>query len=233
MKDSPPYKSVIMVVVCLLALWGCRSLAPIEPVAPDVHKEIDRRCRAHFLHQSWLIVQSITAYTPDGQVQNAIGATRIHPEQGRIQCVITSVEGIVLFDGEYDQKTRIRKGLGPFSDETFANTLFDDIRLVFFSPDKPAVEAGRAAFGAPMCRYERSDGFVEVLFPADGQRTIKRYNARKKLRKSINACYDAGCSRHISEAGEEIPAKLIIYNHGFLEYRLELELIEAKPLPAE
>lgn len=232
MKDSPPYKSVIMVVVCLLALWGCRSLAPIEPVAPDVHEEIDRRCRAHFLHQPWVMVQSITAYPPDGQVHNAIGVTRIHPAQRRIQCVITSVEGIVLFDGEYDQKTRIRKGVGPFADETFANTLFDDIRLVFFPPDKPAVEAGRTSSGAPVCRYERSDGFVEVLFPEDGQREIKRYSARKKLRKTINACYEARCSRHITEAPEEIPAKLIIYNHGLLEYRLELELIQAKtPAP--
>ncbi|MFO8111319.1 MAG: hypothetical protein R6T92_02310 [Desulfosalsimonadaceae bacterium] len=231
MKDSPTFKSVIMVGVCLLALWGCGSLSPIEPVAPGVHEEIDRRCRAHFLHRPWQLVQAITAYTPDGEVQNAIGVIRMYPGEERIQCVITSVEGIVLFDGEYDQKTVIRRGIGPFADETFANTLFDDIRLVFFHPDEPADVAGQTSSEAPVCRYERGDGFVEVLFSADRQREIKRYNTLKKLRKTIHACYEARCSRHITEATEEIPAKLTISHHGLLEYRLELELIDAKKLP--
>jgi hypothetical protein len=217
----------------LLFLSGCRSLGSIETVRPGVYNEIERCCRTHFLTRPWQFIQSVTAYTPDGEVRNAISVTRIHPKQGRIKCVITSIQGIVLFDGEYDQKFTILRAIPPFDDEKFARTMFEDIRLVFFSPDVPTAEVGKTSSGAPICRYELNDGFIEVIFQEDGQREIRRYNRYKKLLKIIEACYEQQCSQHISESTGVIPAKLTIHHCGLLKYQLELELMGAQALEAD
>lgn len=220
---------MILSALFLFFLPGCRSLAPLEPVAPDVHDKIEQRCQAHFLTASWQFVQLVTAYTPDGAVQNAIGVTRIHPEEGRIKFIIMSLEGITLFKAKYGRKIEILKAVPPFDDEMFASTLFEEIRLIFFPPNALPVETGKTSAGEPVCRYKQDDdGFIEVLFKKDGQREIRHYSGRKKHLKTIAACYEPHCSRHISEAVEDIPAKISIHNHGFIQYRLELELIRAQ-----
>lgn len=222
------------------SLPGCGSLGTIAPAAPEIHDEINRRCRSHFADRPWQIVQSFTAYMPDGEVRNAIGVTRIDPEQKRIECVITSLEGIVLFHGQYDQKTEILRGVPPFDGERFASTLFDDIRLVFFPPGSQPLETGQTPSGTPVCRYERNGGFMDILLREDGRREIRRYSGRRTHIKTIALCHEMRCSRHVSgetgETGEtgEIPLKIEISDHGFLmNYRLELELIKATLLPSD
>ena len=230
--------ALILAVLLLLILPGCARLGPIEPVSSDVHEEIDARCRAHFLDRPWQLVQAVTVYLPNGEVRNAIGVTNVFPEQKRINCVIMSLEGIVLFDGVYDQQIKIRKAVPPFDAQRFAATLFDDIRLVFFSPnssaDAQAAETGMISSGVPVCRYEQNGGgFVEILFKRDGLREIRRYSGRKKHVITVDACYDRHCSRQGVKITGEIPATLTIYHHGLVDYRLELTLIEAKILAPE
>lgn len=221
------------VLVFLMVLSGCRSLGPVEPVSPEIQEEIERRCRQHFIDRPWQFVQSLTAYLPNGAVRNSIAVIRIDPARKRIKCVITSLEGITLFKGEYDRQVEILKAVPPFDSEKFSGTMFGDIRLFFFSPEGRAVETGKTASGASVCRYELKDGgFVEVLFRQDGRREIRRYSGHKKHLATIEACYSPNCSRRISEAGTGIPVCITIYKHGLLEYRLELDLIKAEPLAA-
>ena len=224
-------RGVILLAACaLLCVSGCRSLAPIQPASPAFRADTARQCRAHFLARPRQLVQALTAYLPGGDVRDAIAVIRIHPEAGRIKCVIMSVEGIVLFDGEYDGGVSIRRAVTPFDKEKFARAMFADIRLAFISPEARNVEVGILSGGTPICRYARSDGkgFVEVRRTEADRLEIRRYTSSKKLRETVNVCYAPACSFSGSGGAGEIPAKINIFHHGLFDYRLELNLLEAK-----
>ncbi len=226
-------RGAILLLVCLLlCVSGCRSLAPIQPASSALHAETARHCRAHFLARPRQLVQSLTAYLPGGDVRNAIAVIRIHPETGRIKCVIMSVEGIVLFDGEYDGGVSIRRAVPPFDEKKFARAMFADIRLAFMPPEAENVQVGTLSGGTPICRYARGDGkgFVEVRLSGADRLEIRRYTGGKKLRETVNVCYAPACSLAGSGVAGEIPAKIDIFHHGLFGYRLELNLLEAKEL---
>lgn len=230
----PWARGAILLVACaLLCVSGCRSLAPIQPASSALHADTARKCRAHFLTRPRQLVQSLTAYLPGGDVRDAIAVIRIHPAAGRIKCVIMSVEGLVLFDGEYDGGVSIRRAVSPFDEEKFARAMFADIRLAFISPEAENVQVGTLSGGTPICRYARSDGkgFVEVRLSEADRLEIRRYTDGKKLRKTVDICYAPACSFSGTGDAGEIPAEINIFHHGLFDYRLELKLLEAKELP--
>ncbi|MBS3754811.1 MAG: hypothetical protein KGY56_03845 [Desulfobacterales bacterium] len=227
-------RGAILLLVCfLLCVSGCRSLAPIQPASSALHADTARQCRAHFLTRPRQLVQSLTAYLPDGGVRDAIAVIRIHPEAGRFKCVIMSVEGLVLFDGEYDGAVSIHRAIPPFDEKKFARAMFADIRLAFISPEAWNVEVGILSGGTPICRYAYSDGkgFVEVRLSGADCLEIRRYTGGKRLRETVDICYAPACSFPGSGGAGEIPVKIDIFHHGLFGYRLELKLIEAKELP--
>ncbi|MGM0424046.1 MAG: hypothetical protein ACQEQX_03875 [Thermodesulfobacteriota bacterium] len=217
----------------LLLVSGCSTgLEPLQPVVPADSADIKERCQAHFLHQPWQLVQSATLHGPGGNVRKAIMVLHVHPEQERIKCVITSLEGIVLFKAEYDQGPEILRAVQPFQDEEFARALFGDIRMLLFPPEAGSIETGQSPCGAPACEYEpHGQGLVRVLLPGDGKREILQYSESQKHLQTIEASYNKAVSNpQNSQVQELIPERLIINRHGALGYKLVLELIEAKPL---
>ncbi|MFO7861212.1 MAG: hypothetical protein R6U41_08320 [Desulfosalsimonas sp.] len=229
-------RGLILLLVCfLLYVSGCRSLAPIQPESQALREDTARQCRAHFLTRPRQMVQSLTAYLPGGDVKDAIAVIRIHPEAGRIKCVIMSVEGFVLFNGEYDGGVSIRRAVPPFDKEKFARAMFADIRLAFISPEASDVEVGTLSGGAPICRYACSGdkGFVEVRLSGADRLEIRRYTGGKKLRETVNVCYPPACGSPLPGGAGEVPAKINIFHHGLFDYRLELNLLEAKELPQD
>ena len=215
----------------LLLLSGCRSLGPVKPVPPEIYCEINRQCRQTFLDRPWLLVQSVTAFFPDGGIRNAMAITRIYPADKKMICVITSLEGIVLLNAEFDKKIKIIRAVPPFDSKTFAETLFDDMRLAFLPPGGRITETGYTPSGEPVCRYERQDkDLVEVLFHRDGRRIISLYSRLRKKTKTITSCYGTDCGQDLSDNPDQIPGKMTIEHHGFIKYRLELALIRAEAL---
>ncbi|MCF8024655.1 MAG: hypothetical protein K9K82_04105 [Desulfobacteraceae bacterium] len=229
-------RGVLLLMLCLLlGVSGCRSLAPIEPVGREVRADMSLRCRAHFMSHPWQLVQSMTAYLPGGDVRNGVAVIRIQPNDGRIKCVIMSVEGIVLFDGEYDGGVSINRAVSPFDEKKFARAMFADIRLAFMPPEGRLEKAGTLSDGTPICRYTRSnsEGFVEIRLSGENRPEIRRYTGNKKLRETVKLCYAPACELPQSIETGEIPAKVNIFHHGFFDYRLELNLLKAKKLPEE
>ena len=224
--------ATLLLVCLLLCVSGCRSLAPIQPASSALRADTARQCRAHFLARPRQLVQSLTAYLPGGDVRNAIAVIRIHPEAGRIKCVIMGVEGLVLFDGAYDGAVSIRRAVPPFDEKKFARAMFADIRLAFISPEAENVQVGTLSAGTPICRYARSDGkgFVEVRLSGADRIEIRRYTGGKKLRETVEICYPPACGSPLPDRAGEVPAKIDIFHHGLFDYRLELNLLEAKEL---
>lgn len=217
----------------VLSISGCRSLAPIEKVGREVRAEAIRHCEAYFISRPVQLVQSMTAYMPGGNVRNAIAVVRIHPGDRRVKCVIMSVEGIVLFEGEYDEGLSISRAVSPFDKKEFANAVFSDIRLALMPPGGEVAGIGRLADGTSVCRYKcrGNNGFTEVRLSGKNRLEIKKYNRDKKLLETVKSCYPPACSSPLTEIDGKIPARINILHHGFFDYRLELNLLETNKLP--
>ncbi len=236
MANTPPgslatLRGAVLIVFFLLFLSGCGGLAPVKPVSQTDKADIARRCRAHFPDRPWQLVQSLTAYLPNGEIRNAVSVTRIYPEDLRIRCVIMSLEGIVLFNGQqYDNRLEVKRAVPPFDSNEFAEALFDDIRLVFFRPSGSIIETGTDPAGTPVCRYELdgSQGFADMLFAGKQRIRIRRYGPGKKLLKTVKACYAPDCMPSDLEPDTDLPGKIEITHHGFLGYRLVMDLIRAE-----
>ncbi|MCF8110526.1 MAG: DUF3261 domain-containing protein [Desulfobacteraceae bacterium] len=226
-------RGALLLAACfLLFIPGCRSFAPIEPAAPALHEDAARRCRDCFLDNSRQLVQSLTAYLPDGDVRDAIAVMRIYPENRKIRCVIMSAQGIVLFDGEYDGRVSVSRAVSPFDEKKFANEMFADIRLALLPPPGRLLAAGSLLDGTPICRYARKndEGYCEVRLSKDGGPEIRQYTKAKKLLKTVRLCYAPACENAASGGGVKIASRITIYHHGLFDYRLELKLLETESL---
>lgn len=204
----------------------------MEPVEGEGSKNITASCEKQFLRQPWQLVQSVTLYAPRGKVRNAISVLHVHPEQERIKCLITSLEGVVLFEAIYDQGPEILRAVPQFQDEEFARTLFRDIRVVLFAPEAGTIKTGKTSDGVWACEYElNNEGLVRVLLQEGDQREILQYSSSGKHLQTIEASYGKPAFNPQSVREQSaIPEKLVIQNHRALGYKLELELIEAKAL---
>lgn len=224
-----------ILLVCFVLAAGCRSFSPITPAMPGTENEIDRQFRQFFSDRPWVLIQAVTAFIPDGGIQNAFGITRIYPREKRVKCVITSLQGITLLDAEKcNGQVSISRAVPPFDDKTFAGTMFDDMRLIFWKPEGRLIGTGHSPSGEPVCRYALTDKrFVDLMINKDAQIEIRAYSRLKKHIKTIISCYNHGCSRYLSETPEGVPAKITIYHHDLIKYRLELELIRAEALTTD
>jgi hypothetical protein len=155
--------------------------------------------------------------------------TTISPETETIHCAIMTIEGMVLFEAEYDQKMIIHRSIPPFNSMTFAKNIMDDIRLALFKPSGPLVTAGHLTQDNDICRYKQDNGMtIDVVTRHNGDWEIHQYNPYHKLIKSIKAYYKGENNPGISEKNRRIPSMYEITTPGVFGYSLKLELMEAR-----
>ena len=78
--------------------------------------------------------------------------------------------------------------------------------------------------GERVCRYCMADATVDILVRFDATRQIRQYDARHRLKRSIDIDAMAAVD------GAAFAQKLTLKRHGLLGYRLNLTLLEAVPL---
>jgi len=179
-------------------------------------------------------IHSLTAILPNGDTHVAIGVTTVDPDMETIHCAIMTIEGLVLFDAEYNQKIIINRSIPPFDSMEFAQNILNDIRLVFFKPTGGLEEAGRAGPGADICRYRRCDGMIEdVVIHQNGNWEIHQYDTHHKLVKTIKVFFPDTEKPGFSENNNNIPIGYEIIAPGFFGYCLKLELIEVRQNPSQ
>ena len=101
-----------------------------------------------------------------------LGLTVMSSPAAERRSVLMTLEGFVVFDGEYDGRLTVHRALPPFDSPHFADGLMEDIRLVFFEPEGPVVARGTLRTGGPVRRYRLPDGGtvdVELLPGATGE----------------------------------------------------------------
>lgn len=220
-------KSGLSVAFLFLFLTACAVPQAISPVAPPAESEIRAVCAAPFPRNKWQLVHSIETDFGGGRGGMMLGVTVITPETRTLQSAMMTIEGLVVFNAESGpEKLTIERAVPPFDSNEFARGVMDDIRLMFFSPRGPII-AGNTDKGQPICRYKTGpDRVLDIAFEPTSGWVYRLYRSGKLVR-TVRADVKQAV---VSPAGEVIPRRMTLSAHGYPEYTLNLELLEAKPL---
>lgn len=209
--------------LAIIFICSCSHLPEIQPVGKPSCKFDQKICSTPFLKGKWQFIHSIQATLPNRKNAFIMGVTNISERTRTINVVMMTVEGLVLFDAQYNGKITINKSIPPFNSTKFANGLMEDIRLIFFKPDGVLQHNGCFNDGYRVCRYQNKAGDnTDIIVKKDNTWTIKKYNKYNRLKRfvKVDSIYKK----------TRIPQKIEFTGYGSRPYSLTLDLIEAKQL---
>ena len=163
--------------ICLLGLLilciGCvpKSKTTLSPGSPGDLPG----CYAIFPSEPWESVHKIEATFGRGS-SSLIGITKGEPSECRLQSVLLTPEGFVLFDAECRVKgISVRKAVAPFDSPAFARGLIDDVSLLFLPPAAKPTTWLKETNGTMICKWENPDNSTEITGSMDsGWRILRR-----------------------------------------------------------
>jgi hypothetical protein len=219
-------RGICPLLVVLLLMASCASPPKLPRINQTLPSVADTNCTAPFPDGRWEFVHSIEATMPQGKNAVLIGITVLSSQTGSIHSVLMTLEGLVLFDAQYDDRVVINRGIPPFDSMDFARGLINDIILMFFPPDGQLLKSGIFADGSWVCRYKTNDNkVVDVITTGNGSWEIREYSDDFALTRSVRAYPDPQGN---GEKQKSVPGKLVLTVYGPSEYSLTLELIEAR-----
>jgi len=206
----------------VLLLWlACAHLPPITPIAVATPSGLGQESCRIFPDGKWQFLHSIRAEMPGGMNFVMMGLTVMSSRLRTSRSVIMTLEGFVVFDGEYDQHLIVHRALPPFDSPHFAGGLTDDIRLIFLEPDGPVIDFGELENGSIVCRHATPDGStVDIGLQRDGSLELRRYSPAQRLTRTVRALPGAR-----NNAG--FPERLELAAYGDQTYKLVMTLVEA------
>jgi len=223
-------KFFFAITVIIISISNC-SLPKIQSVSPSSISCIKRQCQMPFLKHPMQFVHSIKTVLPNGDTRVGIGVTLVSPDTGAIHCIIMTIEGMVLFEAEYDQEVVIHRSIPPFDSMDFAQNIFKDIGLVYFQPEGRLVTIGSLKCDSLICRYRQKNGsIIDVIIPKDNNWEIHQYSECYRRIRTIKACFTEKDDIYNSSADliYKIPSKIEIIADGVFGYSLLLKLIDAE-----
>jgi hypothetical protein len=206
----------------LLLVVSCAGLPPISPSDPAAGRSRLDPSRV-YPHGNWQFLHALRAEMAGGGSLGMLGLTVMSSGARTHRSVLMTLEGFVVFDGEYDGRVTVHRALPPFDSPHFADGLMEDIRLVFLEPEGPVVAAGTLADGAMVRRHRLPDGGsidVESLPGGDGR--IRRYDPSDRLTRTVQ-------TRHGPGDLSGFPQTIELTAAGDQDYRLVMTLLEAVP----
>jgi hypothetical protein len=213
----------LLVAALLLLLLSCAHLPPITPkdgAAPS-GTGAAHGSRRIFPEGEWQFLHSIQVEMPGGRNFVMMGLTVISSRLQTRRSVIMTLEGFVVFDGEYDHRLVVHRALPPFDSPHFAGGLMDDIRLIFFEPDGPVVAFGELESGSEVRRRRTPDGgTVDIETLPGGNWQIRRYSPSHQLTRTVR-------TRHGAGGHSGFPETIELTASGDQAYRLKMTLLEA------
>ncbi len=145
--------------ICLLGFLilsiGCvpKSKTTLSPGSPEDLPG----CYAIFPAEPWESVHRIEA-TIRGGSSSLFGVTKGEPSERRLQSLLLSPEGFILFDAERRENgIAVRKAVAPFDSPAFASGLAEDVTLLFLRPKAKPTTWGKGADGTMVCKWEGPD----------------------------------------------------------------------------
>jgi hypothetical protein len=133
-------------------------------------------CYAPFPAEPWESVHRIEVSIRGGS-SSLLGVTKGEPSERRLQSLLLSPEGFILFDAELRKSgIAVRKAVAPFDSSAFASGLMQDVTLLFLPPKAKPITWGKEADGTMICKWEEPDNsHTEITGSMDsGWRILRR-----------------------------------------------------------
>jgi hypothetical protein len=209
--------------ICLLGFLvlsiGCVSL-PKKTLIPGSPDDLPG-CYAVFPAEPWESVHSLEVTIRGGSF-SALGVTKGEPSERRLQSILLSPEGFILFDAELSEGgIAVRKAVAPFDSPAFARGLMEDVSLLFLPPQGKPTAWGKETDGTMICNWEdRDDSHTEISGSMDrGWRILRRDKYRRVIKEIVlNGPFVNGLASHI-ELQAFKPAV----------YRIRMTLVQPSP----
>jgi len=148
-----------------------------------------------------------------------IGAAKVEPQKNALHAVLMSVEGMVLFEAEYENgDIKIISAFSPFNDPAFARGLMADVLFVLLKPAGGPLEQGVDGQGLTACRWKaEADAVLETALMPDGAVRMRLYGGDRRAAKEALAW---------PPFDREMPAWICLKAFSPSNYTIELTLIE-------
>ena len=176
--------------ICLLGLLilsaGCVSIskATLGPGSPEDLPG----CYAIFPAVPWESVYKLEATIRGGGSFSLLGVTKGEPSERRLQSLLLTPEGFILFDAELrDGEMAVRKAMAPFDSPAFAGGLMEDVSLLFLPPKDQPTGWEKKTEGTMICNWEGpDDSHTEVTGSMEsGWRILRRDKYREVIKEVV------------------------------------------------
>jgi hypothetical protein len=157
-----------------------------------------------------------------GGSSSLLGVTKGEPSERRLQSLLLSPEGFILFDAELSGGgIAVRKAVDPFDSPAFARGLMEDVALLFLLPQVKPTTWGKETHGAMICNWEGpDDSHTEIMGSMDsGWRILRRDKYGKVIKKVVlNGPFVNGLASRVE-----------LWSFKPASYRLRMTLVQPSP----
>jgi hypothetical protein len=203
------------VVFLVLALTACAVIPPYKPLSPQGGVT----CPGLFPSKSFWVVHQIDMKSVRIGEGVFIGAAKVEPLKAALHTVLMNVEGMVLFEAEYENgDIKIISAFPPLNDPAFARGLMADVLFALLKPACGPVEQGVDEQGLTACRWAaEADAIFETALLPDGVVRMRLFGGDRLVVKEAltSPPYDLG-----------MPARISLRAFHPSYYTIELTLIE-------
>lgn len=215
-------KIVPLILFLVLMPVACAHLPEIRTVDNNAAAGRTAECTDIFPRGQWQLVHAVEIFPPAGSKQTVLGVIQISSEQRTFHWVMMTIEGLVLFEADFDGSARIQRAIPPLDKPGMAEGMIQDLTLLFLAPEQPCVAAGFSKEAAWICRYPSIDqGHQDIILQPDGRWEIRRYSQSHRLLRTITPMAGEGFR------ADGLPSRVTLKAHGVVGYQLSLCLVEA------
>jgi hypothetical protein len=209
--------------ICLLGFLilsvGCVSISKTT-LGPGSLEDLPR-CYSVFPGEPWESVYKLEATIRGGSF-SLLGVTKGEPSERRLQSVLLTPEGFILFDAELrDGEIAVRKAVAPFDSPAFAGGLMENVSFLSLSPRVKPTGWEKRTDGTMICSWEGpDDSHTEVTGSMEsGWRILRRDKYREVIKEAVlKGPFANGVASHVElRASEPAP------------YTLRMTLVQPSP----
>jgi hypothetical protein len=213
----------LLLTLALSLIAACGSVPVITEATGADREDIAEACEGVYPDGPWTLVHSIEITLPGGGHSVMLGVSAWDPSSGRLHSALMSPEGMVLFQGTWqDGGVDIDRALPPLDRPGFAPSLFADVRFLFMAPSRAPDLTGRLDPAGGVCRWRDEGRTVDLAPRRDEGWIVREYEGRRLRREAIATALDA----------DGWAGRVDFTVRGMAGYRMVFERVDAQAAPA-